>query len=93
MAIYLEKNGVQKKVSTGFSWKSLFFGLFYTIARGDMKGFFLQFGLMIVTGGLHWFVLPFVYNTRFIKRLLIDGYKPKDNKAKNYLIKKIGYNG
>ena len=54
MSIRLTKNGIQKKVATGYSWKSLFFGCLYAIARGDSKGFILQLGLAIITLGVNW---------------------------------------
>ena len=34
MRITLEKNGMKKTVKTGFSWKHLFFGVFYTLYKG-----------------------------------------------------------
>lgn len=91
MSIVLIKNGIKKRVATGFSWKSLLFGCLYAIARGDIKGFILQLGLAIITFGLNWFITPFIYNKRFIKRLIEDGYKPFDDNAKDYLIRKFKY--
>lgn len=91
MAITLQKNGITKKVATGFSWKNLFFGCLYPIARGDTKGFFLQFGLAIITAGLCWFITPFFYNKIWLKRLIEDGYKPFNEKAENYLSRKLNY--
>ena len=32
--ITLEKNGIEKRVSTGYSWKALMFGCLYPIASG-----------------------------------------------------------
>ena len=91
MAITLHKNGITKKVATGFSWKNLFFGCLYPIARGDTKGFFLQLGLAFITAGLCWLITPFFYNKNWLKRLLEDGYKPFDEKAEKYLVRKLNY--
>ena len=89
MTIKLVKGTVVKEVSTGFSWKSLLFGIFYPMARNDFKGALLQFLLCFFTFGLAWCVIPFVYNKRFISRLLEDGYKPHDTKARNYVSYKL----
>lgn len=89
--ITLQKNGLLKDVSTGFSWKSLFFGCLYPIARGDFKGLFIQLALFFLTGGLALFVLPFTYNKAYIKRLLVDGYAPLDFRSEEYLVRNIGY--
>ena len=73
--ITLKKNGLKKVVSTGFSWKSLFFGVFYPAARGDFKGFFIQLALGIFTGGLAWLVIPFTYNSKYLERMVSDGWE------------------
>lgn len=86
--ITLQKNGIQKKVATGYSWKSLIFGVLYPIARGDFKGAILQFLLCSITFGLSWFVTPFVYNYYFLRRLIIQGWTPATTEDKIYLIKK-----
>lgn len=91
--ITLEKNGLRKRVSTGYSFKSLFFGVFYPIARGDMKGVINQVLLVVLTGGLCWLIIPFNYNRRYLKRLIEDGYKPSNDKANKYLKRKLKYKG
>lgn len=75
--ILLKKNGHTKKVATGYSWKSLFFGVFYPLYRGDYAGFFIQFILGLLTGGLSWLVVPFRYNKIYLDRLIVDGWKLK----------------
>ena len=67
-------SGLIKEAKAGFSFTSLFFGVFAPLFRGDFKGFFLQFVLAIFTGGLSWLVVPFIYNKRYIKRLIEKGY-------------------
>ncbi len=89
--ITLVKNGVTKDIATGFSWKSLLFGVLYPIARGDFKGMIIQFVLASLTLGLSLFIVPFTYNKAYIKRVLTDGYQPLDLKTEDYLIRKIGY--
>jgi hypothetical protein len=86
--IILEKNGVQKKIATGYSFKSLLFGVLYPIARGDFKGLIIQLILCTVTFGFSWFVTPFVYNYYFIRRLVVQGWTPATLEDKHYLIKK-----
>ncbi len=89
--ITLVKNGVTKDIATGFSWKSLLFGVLYPIARGDFKGMIIQFVLASLTFGLSLFIVPFTYNKAYIIRVLPDGYQPLDLKTEDYLIRKIGY--
>ena len=89
--ILLEKNNLVKKVSTGYSYKSLIFGWFYPIARGDYKGMWIQLLLCTVTIGLSWLITPFVYNKKYITRLIEKGYFPHDEKSTQYLIKNFRY--
>lgn len=70
----IEKNGMTKKIATGYSWKSLFFGCFYCAARGDLKGLIIQGFLAIITGGLSWLIVPFFYNKRYLERMVSDGW-------------------
>jgi hypothetical protein len=86
--IILTKNNVEKKVATGYSFKSLFFGVLYPIARNDFKGLIIQLILCSLTFGLSWFVTPFVYNYYFIRRLVIKGWEPSTTEDRLYLIKK-----
>lgn len=73
--ITVKKNGLTKKVATGFSFKSLLFGVFYPAARGDFKGFAIQFALGLFTFGLSWIVVPFRYNKIYLERLISDGWE------------------
>ena len=74
----LVKNGVEKKVSTGFSWKSLFFGIFYPLCKGDLKGAGIQTLLSFFSFGVSLFIVPFTYNKSYMKRLKLDGFVEKD---------------
>jgi len=89
--ITLKKNGLEKKVATGFSFKVLFFGCLYPLVTGDNKGAVIQFVLASLTMGLSWLVVPFTYNKMRVKRLIEDGYEPANYKSEEYLIKKVGY--
>lgn len=73
----ITKNGLEKRLSTGYSWKCLLFGVFYAASRGDYKGFIIQSVLAIVTGGLSWLVVPFTYNKRYLERMVSDGWEIK----------------
>ena len=74
--ILLERNGIRKEVSTGFSWKILFFGAFYPLCRniGDTKGFFIVILVGMVTLGFAFFVFPFTHNNKFLERKMIEGW-------------------
>lgn len=90
--ILLKKNGLEKKVKTGYSWWSLWLGCFYPLYLGDTKAAFVQFALSWVTAGISLFIVPFTYNKRHIKRLIEQGYKPVDIKGTDWLYRKLGYN-
>lgn len=75
--ITLEKNGLTKKVSTGFSWKLLMFGVFYPFFRGDFKGFLVQLIMCFITIGFSWLVSPFFYNKNYVKRMIDKGWSIK----------------
>ena len=89
--ILLTKNGLTKKVVTGFSWKALLFGWLYPICIGDFKGAFRHFCYASVTFELSIFFVPFFYNSKKLKTLIEDGYTPKDYKAIEYLTRKFDY--
>lgn len=89
--IVLTKNGLSKKVSTGYSWKGLLFGCLYPVARGDYKGAFRHFCYASVTFGLSLLIVPFMYNKKYIKGLIVDGWKPANEKSVNYLINNFNY--
>ena len=60
MSVLVSNNGFTKSVATGFSWKFLFFGWLYSIVRGDIRGFIIQFLIDIfVVPTAFWFGLVF----------------------------------
>lgn len=73
----ITKNGLDKKIATGYSWKSLLFGCLYPAARGDMKGMIIQGFLAVITFGLSWLIVPFYYNKRYLERMISNGWKIK----------------
>jgi hypothetical protein len=92
--ITLEKNGLQKRVSTGYSWKALMFGCLYPIARGDYGGALRHFIYMSVSFGLSYLITPFLYNKKYIRGLIEDkDWKPSNLKSKMYLMNKFNYKG
>ena len=79
----ITKNGLEKNIATGYSWKSLLFGCLYPAARGDFKGLGIQAFLAILTFGLSWLVVPFYYNKRYLERMISDGWMIKENIKNN----------
>tara|TARA_R110002096_G_scaffold358772_1_gene551868 strand:- start:33 stop:332 length:300 start_codon:yes stop_codon:yes gene_type:complete len=91
MKLKLIKNGIPKKVKTGYSWKYLFFGVMYTMYRGDFKGLIMQLLLGACTGGLAFLIFPFTYNKAHIKRLMEKGYKPANEDSSEWLRHHLAY--
>ena len=89
--ITLIKNGLKKKVATGYSWKALCFGCLYPLFRGDYKGATRHFMYATFTLGFSIILVPFMYNRTYLKQLLHDGYKPFDVKDELYLVDKFDY--
>lgn len=88
-------SGVTKEVKVGFSWTVFFFGGFVPLIRGDIKWFAIMLLLSILVGSFTLgigslvvgIVFSFIYNKLFIKELLLKGYKPSDENAKEILVK------
>ena len=69
-------SGMVKECKVGFSWTTLFFGIFVPLVRGDIKWMLVMLVVGILTFSLSWLVFPFVYNKIYIKALLEKGYVP-----------------
>lgn len=80
--------GVVKECKAGFSWTTLFFGLFVPLLRGDFKWSIIMLLLAIITFGISWLVVPFIYNKKYIISLLEKGYKPATETDRSILINK-----
>ncbi len=82
-----------KEVAIGFSWTTLLFGAFVPLLRGDVVWFILFFILTIITAGIAWFFIPFMYNKMYIKKLISKGFVPADDVSRNELqLRKIFFN-
>ena len=77
--------GEIKEAPLGFSWTTLLFGVFVPLIRGDFKWFVIFFILAVITLGLVWFVVPFVYNKIYVKELIYNGFRPMDDTSKALL--------
>ena len=83
-----EYTGQYKTAPLGFSWTTLFFGCFPAMFRSDWKWTGIQFALALITAGISWLVMPFMYNKLYIKELLNKGFVPTDENQCSYLIAK-----
>src|SRR5690606_22589566 len=60
----------------GFSWTTLFFGVFPALFRGHFVAFFVMGIIAFLTMGLSWLVFPFFYNGWHWNKLISQGYVP-----------------
>lgn len=87
MKIRLTNNsGLIKEADWGFSWKTLIFGAFVPLLRGDLAWFFIGIFLAVCTFGFAWLVFPFYYNKIFVKKLLAQGFYPLDELSRMTLV-------
>lgn len=75
-------DGVVKTGIVGFSWTTLFFGLFVPLLRGDMKWFFIMLIFGILTLGLVQIIFCFIYNKKYTEALIDKGFYPVDESSK-----------
>ena len=68
-------SGHQVVVPTGFSFTTLFFGVFVPLLRGDLFGFLILLLAAMCTGGLSWLFVPFFYNSMYESSLRKQGYR------------------
>ena len=91
----INNEGVIKEVKLGFSWTTLFFGIFPALLRKDFKWAMIMLGISITInlflfglGALITGVLfAFIYNKIYIKNLLTNGYRPVYAAGRELLIK------
>jgi hypothetical protein len=79
-------SGLIKEADWGFSWKTLIFGAFVPLLRGDLAWFFIGTFLAVCTFGFAWLVFPFYYNKIFVKKLLAQGFYPADELSRMTLV-------
>lgn len=76
MKIILQNDtGLTKEVKKGFSWTTFFFGGFVPLFRGDLKWFFIMWILALISFGISWIVMPFIYNKKYMEGLMMKGFK------------------
>lgn len=80
--------GMVKECKVGFSWTTMFFGLFVPLIRGDIKNALIMGALSLLTFGLSWLVFPFTYNKMYIKGLLMQGFKGSTEQDNSILVQK-----
>lgn len=80
-----------KEAPIGFSWTTLFFGIFVPLLRGDIKWFIISLALAFFTFGISWLIFPFLYNKQYVKDLVSKGYIPYDELSKSELSKRNVY--
>ena len=80
--------GMVKECKVGFSWTTMFFGLFVPLIRGDIKNALIMGVLSLLTFGLSWLIFPFTYNKMYIKGLLKQGFKGSTEQDNNILVQK-----
>ena len=92
----INKEGHILEAKLGFSWTTLFFGIFPALLRKDFKWAMIMLGISI-TINLFLFglgalitsaVFAFIYNKIYIKHLLANGYRPVYAAGREILIKK-----
>ncbi len=80
-------SGLLKKGFVGFSWTTLFFGMFPALFRGDFLTFVGSFVVLAILAtptfgigaGFGMFVWAFFYNSYYTRKLLEHGYVLDDN--------------
>ena len=80
--------GMVKECKVGFSWTTMFFGLFVPLIRGDIKNALIMGVLSLLTFGLSWLIFPFTYNKMYIMGLLMQGFKGSTEQDNNILVQK-----
>jgi len=85
----VNETGVEKEVKKGFSWTTLFFGMFVPLVRGDLKWaiiiFLIHALLAPFTFGIGNLIANIVfavkYNGIYIRELREKGYRIEQNNS------------
>ena len=79
------QTGALREVPLGFSWTTLFFGIFPAFFRGDFKNGIMMLIIAIFTLGWSWLIMPFFYNKMYVNALVSKGWMPADQMSANTL--------
>ncbi len=81
--------GQMRIVKDGFSWTTLFFGVFVPLVRGDGKWFLIMLVANLCTFGMASIVFSFIYNKIYINDLLEKGYVFQENNISDNRVNSI----
>ena len=81
-------SGLQKNGFHGYCWTYFIFGWFVPLFRGELGIGALHFLFTVITLGVFWLVMPFLYNKQYTSRLLTSGFSFSDSAENNELARK-----
>ncbi|MBU11486.1 MAG: hypothetical protein CML59_02120 [Rhodobacteraceae bacterium] len=81
-------SGLQKNGFHGYCWTYFIFGWFVPLFRGELGVGALHFLFTVITLGVFWLVMPFLYNKQYTSRLLTSGFSFSDSEENNELARK-----
>jgi hypothetical protein len=74
IAIKHKDSGLMKTGVYGFSWTYFFFGPFVPLLRGEIGIGILHWLLTVLTVGIWWLFMIFLYNKQYMNRMLTNGW-------------------
>ena len=74
VSIKHSQSGLMKTGVYGFSWTYLFFGPLVPLFRGEIGIGVLHWILTVLTAGLWWIAMVFMYNKQYMTRMLTSGW-------------------
>ena len=77
------ESGLNKNGFYGYCWTYFIFGAFVPIFRGEIGIGLLHLLFTVLTFGIFWLVMPFLYNKQYTSRLLTSGYRLADSEENN----------
>lgn len=80
-----ESSGLIKPGYYGFSWTYVCFGFLVPAFRGEILIAVLHFVLNVVTLGVWWVIMWFLYNKQWMRRMLENGWVLAGSDAENRL--------
>jgi len=78
-----KESGMMKTGLYGFSFTYLFFGFFVPLFRGELVVGALHFIFTVITFGLWWIILCFLYNKQYMTRMLTAGWELAGTEEEN----------